>query len=52
MQAMYDHAWQGNVRELNHVVERAVLMAQLTAFKRGRFGLAFSARRFLPGWRR
>ena len=28
LQAMYDHAWQGNVRELNHVVERAVLMAQ------------------------
>ncbi len=28
IQAMYDHPWQGNVRELNHVVERAVLMAQ------------------------
>jgi DNA-binding NtrC family response regulator len=27
MQAMLDHPWQGNVRELNHVVERAVLMA-------------------------
>jgi DNA-binding NtrC family response regulator len=27
-QAMQEHAWQGNVRELNHVVERAVLMAQ------------------------
>ncbi len=27
MQAMLDHHWQGNVRELNHVVERAVLMA-------------------------
>ncbi len=27
-QAMQEHVWQGNVRELNHVVERAVLMAQ------------------------
>lgn len=27
MQALVDHPWQGNVRELNHVVERAVLMA-------------------------
>ena len=28
LDAMQQHAWQGNVRELNHVVERAVLMAQ------------------------
>src|SRR5579884_388430 len=28
MQALTDNAWQGNVRELNHVIERAVLMAQ------------------------
>ncbi|MDQ2776176.1 MAG: sigma-54 dependent transcriptional regulator [Acidobacteriota bacterium] len=28
LQAMQEHAWQGNVRELNHVVERAVLMTQ------------------------
>ena len=26
MQSMQEHNWQGNVRELNHVVERAVLM--------------------------
>jgi DNA-binding NtrC family response regulator len=26
MQALLDNPWQGNVRELNHVVERAVLM--------------------------
>lgn len=30
MQALTDNAWQGNVRELNHVVERAVLMSQDT----------------------
>ena len=28
MQALIDNPWQGNVRELNHVVERAVLLAQ------------------------
>jgi DNA-binding NtrC family response regulator len=28
MQALLDNQWQGNVRELNHVVERAVLLAQ------------------------
>src|SRR5208282_5300651 len=28
MQALLENPWQGNVRELNHVVERAVLMAQ------------------------
>ncbi len=33
LQAMCDHPWQGNVRELNHVVERAVLMAQDTVIK-------------------
>jgi DNA-binding NtrC family response regulator len=28
MQALLDNPWQGNVRELTHVVERAVLLAQ------------------------
>ena len=28
LQALLENKWQGNVRELNHVVERAVLMAQ------------------------
>ncbi len=28
LDAMQENTWQGNVRELNHVVERAVLMAQ------------------------
>jgi DNA-binding NtrC family response regulator len=39
VQAMYDHAWQGNVRELNHVVERAVLMAQSNCIKAGDLAL-------------
>ena len=28
LQGLLDNPWQGNVRELNHVIERAVLMAQ------------------------
>ncbi len=28
MQALVENTWRGNVRELNHVVERAVLMSQ------------------------
>jgi DNA-binding NtrC family response regulator len=28
LQALRENPWQGNVRELNHVVERAVLMSQ------------------------
>jgi DNA-binding NtrC family response regulator len=33
LQLLLDHPWQGNVRELNHVVERAVLMAQESQIK-------------------
>ncbi|HTW64906.1 MAG TPA: sigma-54 dependent transcriptional regulator [Bryobacteraceae bacterium] len=33
LQLMQEHPWQGNVRELNHVIERAVLMAQDTQIK-------------------
>jgi DNA-binding NtrC family response regulator len=33
MQALLDNPWQGNVRELNHVVERAVLLAQDTVIR-------------------
>jgi len=39
VQAMYDHPWQGNVRELNHVVERAVLMTQSNCIKAGDLAL-------------
>ena len=28
MQALLDHAWPGNIRELGHVIERAVLLAR------------------------
>ena len=33
MQSLLDNPWQGNVRELNHVVERAVLLAQDTVIR-------------------
>jgi DNA-binding NtrC family response regulator len=33
LQLMLEHPWQGNVRELNHVIERAVLMAQDSEIK-------------------
>ena len=39
MQLMLEHAWQGNVRELNHVIERAVLMAQDSQIKPGDLAL-------------
>ena len=45
MQALLDNPWQGNVRELNHVIERAVLMAQETSDQAGRPGVARRARR-------
>jgi len=33
LQALLENSWQGNVRELDHVVERAVLMAQDTSIR-------------------
>ncbi len=39
MQALLENPWQGNVRELNHVVERAVLMAQDTVIRAGDLAL-------------
>jgi DNA-binding NtrC family response regulator len=39
VQAMQEHPWQGNVRELNHVVERAVLLAQGNYIRASEFAL-------------
>src|SRR5271170_5133132 len=39
MQALLENPWQGNVRELNHVIERAVLMAQENQVKQGDLAL-------------
>jgi len=39
MQALLDHPWPGNIRELDHAVERSVLMAQGDTVKAGDLGL-------------
>ncbi len=43
MQALLENPWQGNVRELNHVVERAVLMAQDHCVRPGDLALRFGS---------
>ena len=43
MQALIDNTWQGNVRELNHVVERSVLLAQDTHVRLADLALRSSA---------
>jgi DNA-binding NtrC family response regulator len=39
LQAMLDHPWPGNIRELDHAVERGVLMAQGSTIRLGELGL-------------
>jgi len=39
MQLMLDHPWPGNIRELDHAIERAVLMAQGDTVKAADLGL-------------
>ena len=39
MQALLDHPWPGNIRELDHAIERAVLMAQGDTVKAADLGL-------------
>lgn len=43
MQALVSNAWQGNVRELNHVVERAVLLASDSVVRIGDLALRSGA---------
>ncbi len=45
MKAMLAHPWPGNIRELDHAVERAVLMGQNNCVKVNDLGLRQSARR-------
>lgn len=40
--ALLDHTWPGNIRELDHVVERAVLMAAGAEIQSGDLGLKVS----------
>jgi DNA-binding NtrC family response regulator len=39
LQALLSHPWPGNIRELDHAVERAVLMTQGSCVKAGDLGL-------------
>jgi len=39
LQALLDHPWPGNIRELDHAVERGVLMAQASTIRLGELGL-------------
>jgi DNA-binding NtrC family response regulator len=39
LQALLDHPWPGNIRELDHAVERGVLMAQGPSIRMGELGL-------------
>jgi DNA-binding NtrC family response regulator len=39
MQALLDHPWPGNIRELDHAVERAVLMSQSSVVRASELGL-------------
>ncbi len=39
LQALLDHPWPGNIRELDHAVERGVLMAQGSVIRLGELGL-------------
>lgn len=43
VRALRDHPWTGNVRELNHVIERAVLMARESLIRPGDLALRASA---------
>jgi DNA-binding NtrC family response regulator len=39
LQALLDHPWPGNIRELDHAVERGVLMAAGSTIRLGELGL-------------
>jgi DNA-binding NtrC family response regulator len=39
LQGLVDHPWSGNIRELDHAVERGVLMAQGATIRPGELGL-------------
>ncbi|MCL4840399.1 MAG: sigma-54 dependent transcriptional regulator [Bryobacteraceae bacterium] len=43
LRALREHPWTGNVRELNHVIERAVLMARETLIRAGDLALRAAA---------
>lgn len=48
IQVLLNHPWPGNIRELNHAVERGVLMAQGDRIKASDLGLQLSAAEARP----
>jgi DNA-binding NtrC family response regulator len=48
MQALLAHAWPGNIRELDHAIERAVLMAQGDQVRASDLGLRAAASTAAP----
>jgi DNA-binding NtrC family response regulator len=44
MQALIENSWQGNVRELNHVIERAILMSSGNLIRLGDLALRTAGR--------
>jgi DNA-binding NtrC family response regulator len=48
IQVLLNHPWPGNIRELNHAVERAVLMAQRTLIQAPDLGLQSGATEAKP----
>ena len=45
MQMLLAHPWPGNIRELDHAIERAVLLAQGEQVRAGDLGLRATRRR-------
>src|SRR6476619_4936200 len=43
MQALLEHSWTGNIRELDHAIERSVLLAQGDLVRAGDLGLRAAA---------
>jgi DNA-binding NtrC family response regulator len=48
MQSLLEHSWPGNIRELDHAVERSVLLAQGELVRAGDLGLRASAPGMTP----
>jgi len=42
MQSLLEHSWPGNIRELDHAIERAVLLSQGELVRAGDLGLRSS----------
>jgi transcriptional regulator of acetoin/glycerol metabolism len=48
MQSLLEHSWPGNIRELDHAIERSVLLAQGDLVRTGDLGLRAAAPGMAP----